>query len=134
MTTPRRPVNYFNLPSLSLKNMHASGGLQTARERLNVESAAKDTDRAAGAETARERAKVALAAESIVNSLTERFRQNEQANHSSADPQHGKRTGKHTAQCTHSRHTAGSQVMSGAGNRASLRDRSTMQLQMQLQA
>lgn len=133
MTTPQRPINYFNLPSLSLKNVYASGGLQTARERLNVQSAAKDTDRT-GAKTARERAKVALAAESIVNSLKGRFRQNTEANHSSADPQHGARPGKLTVQGTHSRHTAGSQVMSGGGNRASPRDRSTMQLQMQLQA
>jgi hypothetical protein len=133
MTTPRRPINYFNLPSLSLKNMHVSGGLKTARERLNVESAS-DTGRAAGAETARDRAKVALAAESIVNSLKKRFRQNAKANHSSADPQHGARTGKHTAQGTHSRHTAGSQVMSGGGNKVSLRERSIMQLQMTLQA
>lgn len=133
LTTPRRPTNYFTLPSLNLKHVKSNtsarsrGGSQTAREGADLQSAEKGSR--TGAQTARERAKVALAAESIVNSLKKRLR----SGLVTANSQQGARLGM-TAE--HTSLTTGSQAMRGdeTAHGEIARDRSTMQLQMQLQA
>ena len=95
-----------------------------------MQSAAQD--KRTGAQTARERAKVALAAESIVNSLKERLRR--EPGLATADSQQGTRLGK-TAETSHML-APGSRAMRGDETEYGgiARDRSTMQLQMQLQA
>ena len=126
LTTPRRPTNYFTLPSLNLKHVKTGASLrsregsQTARDGVDTQSAEKD--RQAGAQTARERAKISLATESIVNSLKTRLRSGLVA----ANSQQGMTAAR-------TRDTAGYGGDETARGE-SARDRSTMQLQMQLQA
>ena len=124
MTTPRRPTNFFNLPSLDLTASKGAerlrlqpyttprGGSKSARNRMH--ESVREGSSAYGSQTAREMAKEDMAKESIVKSLKKRIINSPERLATISD-QDGYRTPRNQAPL-------------------STRNRSTLEWQMQLQA